>query len=86
MCGWEGLASGRPDSEGAKGIAPLCKLSSYPSAHVPFCVPHCPDLGLNVNEGSLGHVETLAKKNLTPLLYPFKRNGVHLLGLDSQLE
>lgn len=55
-----------------RGIPLLCKLSSCPSAHVPVCVPHCPDPGLNVNEGSLGHVETLGKKNLTPLLIPIQ--------------
>lgn len=44
----DGLANGWPDSEGAEGNPPLCKPP------VPFCVPHCPDLGLNVNEGSLG--------------------------------
>lgn len=33
-----------------------------------------------------GIVETLGKKSLTPLHYPFKVNDIHLLGLDSQLE
>lgn len=50
------------------------------------CVPHCPDFGLIVNEGSLGRVETLGKKSLPPLLYPLKVNGIQLLRLDSQLE
>lgn len=52
MCGWEGLAKGWPGQwKEQRGIPPLCKPP------VPFCVPHCPDLGLNVNEGSLGLCE-----------------------------
>lgn len=54
--------------------------------HVSFCVPHCPDLRLNVNEGSLGHCGDTGEENLSPLHDPFKVNGIHLLGLDSQLE
>lgn len=60
-CGWEELAN-----EGAEGIPPLCK------PRVPFSVPHCPDLGLNVNEGSLGHCGNARQEEPDPSALPIQ--------------